>query len=72
MSWGKRNPPNKEIKSNGTEEFWTSHRDKFPLNDENTDINCLLDKEVSISPIIPNFSNQDNLKEVTKWIEQWD
>ena len=71
-SWGKRNPPNKEIKSNGTEEFWTSHRDKFLLNDENTDINCLLDKEVSISPIIPNFSNQDNLKEVTKWIEQWD
>ena len=33
-SWGKRNPPNKETKSNGTEEFWTSHRDKFLLNDE--------------------------------------
>ena len=71
-SWGKRNPPRKETKDNGTEEFWTTHRDKFPSNDENTDISCLMGEEVSISPIIPNFSNDVCIKEVKKWIEQWD
>ena len=71
-SWGERNPPRKETKDNGTEEFWTTHRDKFPSNDKNTDITCLMDEEISISPIIPNFSNDVCIKEVTKWIEQWD
>ena len=37
-----------------------------------TDINCLMNKEVSISPIIPNFSNKDILKQVKGWIKQWD
>jgi len=71
-SWGERNPPDRKVKDNGTEEFWTSHRDKFPLNEVNTDINCLMNKEVSISPIIPNFSNKDILKQVKGWIKQWD
>jgi 5'-nucleotidase len=71
-SWGKRNPPHKETKDNGNEVFWTTHRDQFPSNDKNTDISCLMDEEVSISPIIPNFSNDVCFKEVTKWIEQWD
>ncbi len=71
-SWGERNPPRRETKENGVEEFWTTHRDKFPLNGENADIYCLQSKEVSISPIIPNFSNESYIKEVTKWIEEWD
>ena len=72
-SWGERNPPRREIKNNGTEEFWTTHRNKFPSNSENTDIYCLMNEEVSISPIIPNFSNSNEvyMKEVTQWFEQW-
>jgi hypothetical protein len=33
-----------------------------------------MNDEVSISPIIPNFSNsnEDYMKEVTQWIKQWD
>ena len=60
-----------EKKDNGTEEFWTTHRDKFPSNDDNTDISCLINEEISISPIVPNFSNEVCFKEVTKWIERW-
>ena len=71
-SWGERNPPRKETKDNGKEEFWTTHRDQFPSNDKNTDISCLMDEEVSISPIVPNFSNEACFKEITKWIKQWD
>ena len=62
---------NKETNDNGTEQFWTTHRDKFPSNDKNTDISCLMDEEVSISPIVPNFSNEVSIKEITQWIEQW-
>ena len=58
--------------NDGTEEYWTSHRDKFPSNDENTDIFCLMNKVVSITPILPDFSRQNNFKDVAKWIERWD
>ncbi len=71
-SWGERNPPRKEIKDDGKEVFWTTHRDKFPSNDENTDISCLVNKEISISPIFPNFCNEDDVKDVKLWIEKWD
>ena len=71
-TWGDRNPPNIVIKNDGTEEYWTSHRDKFPSNDENTDIFCLMNKVVSITPILPDFSRENDFKGVEKWIERWD
>jgi hypothetical protein len=30
-----------------------------------------MDEEVSISPIVPNFSDEVSIKEITQWIEQW-
>ena len=43
-----------DIKGNKT--FWTTHRDKFPQNKENSDIATLQGSKVSISPINPSFT----------------
>ena len=59
-SWGFRNPPHIIEDDEGTKTYWTTHRDLYPDNDEQSDIFTLEKNMVSISPIYPNFS----LKEV--------
>ena len=55
-TWGSRNPPQVEKDDNGDLTYWTSHRDKLPLNEQNSDIKTLQFKKVSISPIFPEFT----------------
>tara|TARA_Y100000766_G_scaffold257038_1_gene244264 strand:+ start:82 stop:852 length:771 start_codon:yes stop_codon:yes gene_type:complete len=55
-TWGSRNPPLVERDEKDHFTYWTSHRDKLPKNEENSDIYTLLHKKVSISPIFPEFS----------------
>jgi len=54
-SWGIRNPPHVEIKSNGKTRYWVSHRSGHPQNDEDTDIMTVERGVVSVTPIKPNF-----------------
>ena len=53
---GARNPPGVERDIKGNKTYWTTHRDKFPQNIENSDIAILQDSKVSISPINPSFT----------------
>lgn len=67
-SWGKRNPPFKEINSKGQERFWITHRDNIPINSKDTDIAALLEGRVSISPIFPNFYVKERSDELSEWV----
>ena len=67
-SWGKRNPPFKEINSKGQERFWITHRDNIPINSKDTDIAALLEGRVSISPIFPNFYVKEKSDELSEWV----
>ena len=55
-TWGSRNPPQVQKDDNGHLTYWTSHRDKLPHNEQNSDIKTLQFKKVSISPIFPEFT----------------
>ena len=55
-TWGARNPPSVERDLKGNQTYWTTHRDKFPENIKNSDIATLQDSKVSISPINPSFT----------------
>jgi broad specificity polyphosphatase/5'/3'-nucleotidase SurE len=63
-SWGSRNPPQVQKAENGQLTYWTSHRDVYSKNGQNTDINALEENMVSISPISPNFT-VDKVKDKT-------
>ena len=55
-TWGARTPPSIDRDIKGNKTFWTTHRDKFPQNKENSDIATLQGSKVSISPINPSFT----------------
>ena len=55
-TWGARNPPSVERDLKGNQTYWTTHRDIFPENIKNSDIATLQDSKVSISPINPSFT----------------
>ena len=55
-TWGARTPPGVDRDLKGNKTYWTTHRDKFPQNIENSDIAILQDSKVSISPINPSFT----------------
>tara|TARA_Y100000590_G_scaffold77704_2_gene86142 strand:+ start:6036 stop:6806 length:771 start_codon:yes stop_codon:yes gene_type:complete len=67
-TWGKRNPPNKEITDSGKERFWITHRSKVPENKEDTDIAALARGEVSISSIGPVFLIEEFQSELKSWV----
>ena len=70
-SWGPRNPPIKDFTSNGEDQFWITHRDKIPLNDENSDISALSNGSVSITPIYPNFSMDKINPNLSSWLKSF-
>lgn len=55
-TWDSRSPPEVQQDETGLKTYWTTHRDKLPKNEENSDIKTLQDNKVSISPIFPEFS----------------
>ena len=61
-TWGARVPPIVENKNNKIT-YWTSHREDFPSNKEDTDIVCLESNNISISPIYPKFTNEKVLNQ---------
>ena len=67
-TWGSRNPPNKIENSKGQIEYWTSHRDKYPSNDFDSDIATLERNEVSITPISPDFLYGDSSNSLDDWL----
>lgn len=67
-TWGKRNPPNKEVTDSGKERFWITHRSKVPKNKEDTDIATLARGEVSICSIGPNFSIKETDNQLASWV----
>jgi 5'-nucleotidase len=70
-TWGKRNPPNKETSNSGEDQFWITHRNKIPENEENSDIATLSRGEVSISPIGPRFLINDYDQSLKEWINSF-
>ena len=70
-TWGKRNPPNKETSNSGEDQFWITHRNKIPENEENSDIATLNRGEVSISPIGPRFLVNDYDQALKEWINSF-
>ena len=70
-TWGKRNPPNKETSNSGEDQFWITHRNKIPENEENSDIATLTRGEVSISPIGPSFLINDYDQSLKEWINSF-
>jgi len=66
-SWGKRNPPTKDISSKGEEIFWVTHRSKIPNNSRGSDISALTRGAVSITPIYPNFLSLEKTKDLSNW-----
>ena len=70
-TWGKRNPPNKETSNSGEDQFWITHRNKIPENEENSDIATLTRGEVSISPIGPRFLVNDYDQSLKEWINSF-
>ena len=70
-TWGKRNPPHKETLNSGKDQFWITHRNKIPENEENSDIATLSRGEVSISPIGPRFLVNDYDQSLTEWINSF-
>lgn len=62
-SWGPRNPPQVEKDKSGTVTYWTTHRDKFLKNKEKSDIKTLEENLVSISPISPNYTVNELIKQ---------
>ena len=70
-TWGKRNPPHKETSNSGEDQFWITHRNKIPENEENSDIATLSRGEVSISPIGPRFLVNDYDQSLTEWINSF-
>ena len=70
-TWGKRNPPHKETSNSGEDQFWITHRNKIPENEENSDIATLTRGEVSISPIGPRFLVNDYDQSLTEWINSF-
>ena len=69
-TWGARNPPNKIENSKGQVEYWTSHRDKYPSNDIDSDIATLERNEVSITPISADFLNGDSSNSLHNWLKE--
>ena len=70
-TWGKRNPPHKEASISGKDQFWITHRNKIPENEENSDIATLNRGEVSISPIGPRFLVNDYDQSLKEWINSF-
>ena len=70
-TWGKRNPPHKETSNFGEDQFWITHRNKIPENEENSDIATLTRGEVSISPIGPRFLVNDYDQSLKEWINSF-
>ena len=70
-TWGKRNPPHKETLNSGKDQFWITHRNKIPENEENSDIATLNRGEVSISPIGPRFLVNDYDQSLKEWINSF-
>jgi len=70
-TWGKRNPPRKETSNSGEDQFWITHRNKIPENEENSDIATLNRGEVSISPIGPRFLVNDYDQSLKEWINSF-
>ena len=70
-TWGKRNPPHKETSNSGDHQFWITHRNKIPENEENSDIATLNRGEVSISPIGPRFLVNDYDQFLKEWINSF-
>ena len=70
-SWGKRNPPRKETLNSGKDQFWITHRNKVPENEENSDIATLTRGEVSISSIGPRFLVNDYDQLLKEWINSF-
>ena len=70
-TWGKRNPPHKETSNSGEDQFWITHRNKIPENEENSDIATLSRGEVSISPIGPRFLINDYDQSLKEWINSF-
>ena len=70
-TWGKRNPPHKETSNSGKDQFWITHRNKIPENEENSDIATLNRGEVSISPIGPRFLVNDYDQSLKEWINSF-
>ena len=70
-TWGKRNPPHKETLNSGKDQFWITHRNKIPENEENSDIATLSRGEVSISPIGPRFLVNDYDQSLKEWINSF-
>ena len=70
-TWGKRNPPHKETSNSGEDQFWITHRNKIPENEENSDIATLNRGEVSISPIGPRFLVNDYDQSLKEWINSF-
>ena len=70
-TWGKRNPPHKETSISGKDQFWITHRNKIPENEENSDIATLNRGEVSISPIGPRFLVNDYDQSLKEWINSF-
>jgi 5'-nucleotidase len=68
-TWGLRNPPNKIKNSKGHIEYWTAHRNKYPLNDFESDIATLERNEISITPISPNFLYGDSSNLLDDWLK---
>ena len=69
-TWGSRNPPSKVENSKGRIEYWTTHRDKYPLNNFESDIATLERGEVSITPISPNFLYDDSTNPLDEWLKE--
>jgi len=70
-TWGKRNPPHKQTSNSGEDQFWITHRNKIPENEENSDIATLNRGEVSISPIGPRFLVNDYDQSLKEWINSF-
>jgi len=70
-TWGKRNPPHKETSNSGEDQFWITHRNKIPENEENSDIATLTRGEVSISPIGPRFLVNDYDQSLKEWVNSF-
>ena len=70
-TWGKRNPPHKQTSNSGEDQFWITHRNKIPENEENSDIATLNRGEVSISPIGPRFLVNDYDQSLKEWVNSF-
>ncbi len=70
-TWGKRNPPHKETSNSDKDQFWITHRNKIPENEENSDIATLSRGEVSITPIGTRFLVNDYDQSLKKWINSF-